>query len=255
MRSSPWAWPLAAIALVIGCTSDEGRFHQDLEAVVAPSQAGLRTSLEAVRAAIAVARAHPPIQPIALPPGAPPIDARELVDLRHNPACNAVAVLEDEPLDTPLPDETARSRAGFFPMSAAGRSFALLGSYRPAFDPYQHDFVLQQVRDDVQRATATRYVVACRTVSFTRLPTTTAYTPSQYQGECRVVDVHGPTYLGGVAISAATHETETVWIGGTAGSANSQLYERMRDQMVQQLDAALTPLGSPAHAVWLGWSG
>jgi hypothetical protein len=113
---------------------------------------------------------------------------------------------------------------------------------------------LRFLREGLTRAAAIRYAIVCNSISYVRLPEPSAqYSPASYTGECRVFDATNAAYLGGVQISAATRDTETVWVGGTSGGAYEQLTERMRNEMVAQLDAALMPLGSPEHSVWLAW--
>lgn len=246
---------VASLALV-ACTSAEEQYRQDLEAIVTPSTAALRTKETQLGAALAAASTHPPITPIALPAGAPPIDGRDMLSsaLSANPGFNTISLLEGAVLDAVDGQDTALARAGFGPQYLSGEAFALLDGWRPPFDEFQTAYTLEHTRMRVQQATSARYVVICRTVAYTPLPAPAEeYRPSSYDGECRVYDLPSTTYLGGVTLHAATRAIETVWIGGTAGSAYSQLGERMRDELVRQLDAALQPLGSPEHAVWMVW--
>ena len=251
--------PLALVALALGlfgCTSAEEHYRQDLDAIITPSTAALRSTETQLQAALAAASAHPPITPIALPAGAPPIDGRETVgtSMEPNRACNTIGLLEGTVLDRQLPDPSVARRAGFGPQYRAGETFAMLDGYRPPFDEFQADFALAHARTAIQQVTSTRYAVVCRTVAYTSLPPpSSSYAPASYDGECRLYDLPTTTYLGGVALHTGTHELETVWVGGSAGDAYGQLDRRMRDELVQQLDAVLSPLGSPEHAVWMIW--
>jgi hypothetical protein len=251
-----------AIAIVVvlgaaaGCTSDAERYTERLNELVAQHTASLNSMRAKLQAVQAAARAHPPLQPIAAPWNGPPVDARPTAasPLEPNPGCNAVAMLEDQPLDVYSTPDAVRQAAAFYPDYHAGKALALLAGYRPPYGEYQDvDPQVAYIEQDIARVERLSYAVACRTIVGRAVVVDPSYVPGLYQGECRLFEIAGARYLGGFPLQASTGESETVWTGGTSGAASSQLSERMRDQIVGQIDAALAPTGAPQHSVWYAW--
>lgn len=252
-------WAIACVVMLgvaSGCTSDAERYTERLNELVTQHTASLsaiRAQLQAVQAA---SRAHPALQPVAAPWNGPPLDARPTgADiLQPNPGCNAVGMLEDQPLDVSSTPNAVRQAAGLYPDYHAGEALALLTGYRPSYGQYQDvDPQVADVEADIARVERLRYAVVCRTVSVNMPVVDPSYVPGQYQGECRLFELAGARYLGGFTLQASTNDSETVMTGGTSGAASSQLAERMRDQVLRQAEAALAPAGLAQHGLWFAW--